>query len=105
MSSACWEATGRCRLGSGWMVPAGWVRGPGLSLWGGDPVAPWSCCFCSQQDDGQDRERLTYFQNLPESLTSLLVLLTTANNPDGACRAREGPWGSVSPAWGAGLGR
>ncbi|XP_077817964.1 two pore channel protein 2 isoform X12 [Macaca mulatta] len=45
-------------------------------------VAPWSCRFCSQQDDGQDRERRTYFQNLPESLTSLLVLLTTANNPD-----------------------
>nr|XP_055127032.1 two pore channel protein 2 isoform X1 [Symphalangus syndactylus] len=35
-----------------------------------------------KQDDGQDRERLTYFQNLAESLTSLLVLLTTANNPD-----------------------
>ncbi|XP_053755322.1 two pore channel protein 2 isoform X1 [Panthera pardus] len=35
-----------------------------------------------KQDDGQDRERLTYFRNLPEALTSLLVLLTTANNPD-----------------------
>ncbi|XP_016068908.1 PREDICTED: two pore calcium channel protein 2 [Miniopterus natalensis] len=35
-----------------------------------------------KQGDGQDRERLTYFRNLPEALTSLLVLLTTANNPD-----------------------
>uniref|UniRef100_A0A8C3W0R7 Two pore segment channel 2 n=1 Tax=Catagonus wagneri TaxID=51154 RepID=A0A8C3W0R7_9CETA len=35
-----------------------------------------------KQDDGQDKERLTYFRNLPEALTSLLVLLTTANNPD-----------------------
>uniref|UniRef100_A0A8D1SAN5 Two pore channel protein 2 n=1 Tax=Sus scrofa TaxID=9823 RepID=A0A8D1SAN5_PIG len=38
--------------------------------------------FTGEKDDGPDRERLTYFRNLPEALTSLLVLLTTANNPD-----------------------
>ncbi|XP_055987561.1 two pore channel protein 2 [Sorex fumeus] len=31
---------------------------------------------------GRDRERQIYFRNLPEALTSLLVLLTMANNPD-----------------------
>lgn len=59
------SASGLCRRG----------RGPG-----GSSERP----LCSQQGDGQDKERLTYFRSLPEALTSLLVLLTTANNPDGA---------------------
>lgn len=53
-------------------------------------MAAQSFHIYSQQDDGQDRERLTYFRNLPEALTSLLVLLTTANNPDGAWGASVG---------------
>ncbi|XP_049636851.1 two pore channel protein 2, partial [Suncus etruscus] len=39
--------------------------------------------FTSDKDsDGQDKERQQYFHTLPEALTSLLVLLTMANNPD-----------------------
>ncbi|KAG9471782.1 hypothetical protein GDO78_022855 [Eleutherodactylus coqui] len=39
--------------------------------------------FAHAKDSKVDVEWSRYFRNLPDSLTTLLVLLTTANNPDG----------------------
>ncbi|KAJ1182159.1 hypothetical protein NDU88_007353 [Pleurodeles waltl] len=38
--------------------------------------------FAREKDAQIDKEWMGFFRNLPDSMTSLLVLLTTANNPD-----------------------
>uniref|UniRef100_A0A8D2MFI6 Two pore segment channel 2 n=1 Tax=Zonotrichia albicollis TaxID=44394 RepID=A0A8D2MFI6_ZONAL len=51
---------------------------PEMARW----VIAQKTSFHLLQDGCQDKEWVVYFRNLPDSLTSLLVLLTTANNPD-----------------------
>lgn len=47
------------------------------------PIYAHHSIFNFVQDPKKNEEWTLYFRNLPKALTSLLVLLTTANNPDG----------------------
>lgn len=51
------------------------------------PPAHWRLCV---QDQQENEEWLLHFRDLPRSITSLLVLLTTANNPDGTAPEEPG---------------
>lgn len=70
---------------------------------GGVQWASAGLCHTQEDSDGQDKERQQYFHTLPEALTSLLVLLTMANNPDSACVCPGGTtvaltsWRGVAP--------
>lgn len=57
---------------------------------------PTHRCLCVQ-DQQKNEEWLLHFRDLPQSITSLLVLLTTANNPDGT--APDGPAERFCSLW------